>query len=316
METIVITDGYCMNPGDLDWGPFHQLGNIRLYDRTPVDEVATRCADATVIITNKTPVGAETIARAKNLKLIVVAATGFNIVDVKAARDQGIPVCNIPEYSTFSVAQHAFALILELTNMVGLHAESVRKGDWVRCADWSYSFRPIMELKDKTLGIVGMGRIGRRTAEIGKAFGMRIVHHGGRAEASFSTLLDLAALAVESDFISLHCPLKPDNKEFVNKAFLSSMKPTAFLINTSRGALIHEHDLAVALRSGVIGGAALDVLSMEPPDADNPMFDAPNCIITPHQAWGSREARVRLMRMVYEHVAAGLSGQPMDVVNP
>jgi glycerate dehydrogenase len=305
-----------MNPGDLDWGPFHQLGNIRLYDRTPVDEVATRCADATVIITNKTPIDAATIEGARNLKLIVVAATGYNIVDVSAARTRGIPVCNIPEYSTYSVAQQAFALMLELTNRVGLHDASVRQGDWVRCADWSYSIRPIMELKDKTLGIVGMGRIGRRTAEIGKAFGMRIVHHGGRAEPSFSTPLDLATLAAESDFISLHCPLKPENKAFVNQAFLSTMKPTAFLINTSRGALVNEHDLAEALRSGVIAGAALDVLSVEPPGADNPMFDAPNCIITPHQAWGSREARVRLMHMVYEHVAAGLSGQPLDVVNP
>jgi glycerate dehydrogenase len=164
METIVITDGYCMNPGDLDWGPFHQLGNLHIHDRTPVDEVADRCADATVIITNKTPINAATLERAKGLKLIVVAATGYNIVDVATAKQRGIPVCNIPEYSTFSVAQQVFALILELTNMVGMHAESVRKGDWVKCADWSYSFRPIMELKDKTLGIIGMGRIGRRTA--------------------------------------------------------------------------------------------------------------------------------------------------------
>jgi glycerate dehydrogenase len=316
METIVITDGYCMNPGDLDWTPYHALGTVQLYDRTPVGEVAARCAEATVIITNKTPVNAATIAGAKNLKLIVVAATGFNIVDVRAARDHGIPVCNIPEYSSFSVAQHSFALILELTNKVGRHADTVREGDWARCADWSYSLQPIMELKDKTLGIVGMGRIGMRTAEIGKAFGMRIVHHGGKADPGFSTALELPILAKESDFISLHCPLKPDNQAFVNRTFLSQMKRTAFLINTSRGALVQEQDLAEALRNGVIAGAALDVLSQEPPAGGNPLIGLPNCLITPHQAWGSREARVRLMRMVYDHVVAGLSGNPIDVVNP
>jgi glycerate dehydrogenase len=316
MDTIIITDGYCMNPGDLDWGPFHQLGNLRYHDRMPVDEVAVRCADARVIITNKTPIDATTIAGAKDLKLIVVAATGYNIVDVAAARDRGIPVCNIPEYSTWSVAQHAFALILELTNRVGLHAESVRAGDWVNSPDWSYARTPMMELKDKTLGIVGMGRIGRRTAEIGKTFGMRVIHHGGRAEASFSTERELRALAAESDVVSLHCPLKPENKAFVNRAFLSGMRPAAYLINTSRGALVNEQDLADALRAGVIAGAALDVLSQEPPPADNPLMGVPNCIITPHHAWASREARVRLMRSVYEHVAAGLSGQPLDVVNP
>jgi glycerate dehydrogenase len=316
MDTIIVTDGYCMNPGDLDWGPFHQLGHLHLHDRTPVDEVAVSCADATVIITNKTPIDAATIAGAKHLKLIVVAATGYNIVDVAAARSHGIPVCNIPEYSTWSVAQHAFALILELTNRVGLHASSVRAGDWVQSPDWSYARTPLMELKDKTLGIVGMGRIGRRTAEIGKAFGMRVIHHGGRAEPTFSTELDLTALAAESDIISLHCPLKPNNKAFVNRAFLSVMRSTSCLINTSRGALVNEHDLAEALRGGVIAGAALDVLSQEPPLADNPLLDLSNCIITPHHAWASREARVRLMRSVYEHVAAGLSGQPLDVVNP
>ena len=316
MNIIVITDGYCMNPGDLDWGPFHQLGDIQYHDRTPVELVADRCADATVIITNKTPINAATLDRAKSLKLIVVAATGYNIVDVAAARERGIPVCNIPEYSTYSVAQHVFALILELTNMVGLHSDSARKGDWSRCADWSYSFRPIMELKDKTLGIIGMGRIGRRTAEIGRAFGMRIVHYGGQAESSFSTQMDIATLAAESDFISLHCPLKPENKGMVNESFLSLMKPTAYLINTSRGPLVDEHDLAEGLRNAIIAGAALDVLGQEPPLAGSPLFDQPNCIITPHQAWGSREARVRLMGMVFDHVVAGLEGRPMDVVNP
>ena len=315
MEIIVITDGYCMNPGDLDWGPFHQLGEIRYHDRTPVTEVAAACAEATVIITNKTPVDATTIYGAKDLKLIVVAATGYNVVDIAAARERGIPVCNIPEYSTWSVAQHAFALMLELSNGVGRHAVSVRQGDWVRCADWSYSFFPIMELKDKTLGIVGLGRIGRRLAEIGKAFGMHIIHHGGKDLTNISEARTLDALAAESDFISLHCPLKPENKGMVNATFIARMKPTAYIINTSRGPLINENDLAEALRGGTIAGAGLDVLSQEPPPADNPLMSLPNCIVTPHQAWGSKEARVRLMRMVFEHVKAGLSGQPIDVVN-
>lgn len=315
MDIIVITDGYCMNPGDLDWGPFHELGQVKYHDRTPVAEVADFCKDATVIITNKTPVDAATIAGARNLKLIVVAATGYNIVDVTAAKERGIPVCNIPEYSTFSVAQHVFALILELTNRVGLHSASVWDGEWSKSADWSFFHLPIMELKDKTLGIVGMGRIGKRTAEVAKAFGMRVVHHGGRCDPSLSTEFDLATLARVSDFISLHCPLKPENKGMVNIDFLAKMKPTAYLINTSRGPLVNEQELAEALKKGTIAGAGLDVLAQEPPPVDNPLIGMFNCIITPHQAWGSREARVRLMQMVYDHVVSGLAGNPIDVVN-
>jgi glycerate dehydrogenase len=315
METIVITDGYCMNPGDLDWSPVYQLGNVRYYDRTPAAEVAERCAEATVIITNKTPIDANTLKRATNLKLIVVAATGFNIVDTVTAKSLGIPVCNIPEYSTFFVAQHTFALILELTNQVGWHSQSVSKGEWARCADWSYSRSPLMELKDKTLGIVGMGRIGRRSADIANAFGMHVIHYRGKADASLSTAVDLKTLAAESDFISLHCPLTPENRGFVNMEFLQSMKRTAFLINTARGPLIQETDLSLALQQGVIAGAALDVLSTEPPP-DNILWTLPNCIVTPHQAWSSFEARQRLMKQVTEHLAAGIAGEPFDVVNP
>lgn len=312
---IIITDGYTLNPGDLDWEPFKKLGTLTLYERTPAGEVAGRCSGASVIITNKTPVTRETIEAASNLRLIAVTATGYNIVDTVAAREKGVAVCNVPEYGTDSVAQHTFALILETANKVGLNARSVKEGDWPRSIDWCYSRAPLIELKNKTLGIVGFGRIGQRTAELARAFGMRVIFYGGRNRPDWAEAVSLHNVFEQSDWISLHCPLRPDNLEFVDRALLSRMKKTAYLINTSRGQLINEADLADALNQGVLAGAALDVLSKEPPPADNPLLDTPACLITPHNAWSTFEARKRLMQMTFENVAAGLAGKPQNVVN-
>ena len=315
---IIVTDGYTLNPGDLSWEAFKTLGELIIYERTPENEVAARCSDASVIITNKTPVTRETIEAAVNLRLIAVTATGYNVVDTVAARERGIAVCNVPEYGTDSVAQHTFALLLETANKVGLHARSVRGGDWPRSADWCYSLAPLIELKDKTLGIIGFGRIGQRTAELARAFGMRILFYGGRARPDqllWAKAVSLNTVFEEADWISLHCPLRPDNQGFVDRALLSRMKKTAYLINTSRGQLINEADLADALNSGVLAGAALDVLSKEPPPATNPLLDTSACLITPHNAWSTFEARKRLMQTTFENVSAGLAGKLQNVVN-
>jgi glycerate dehydrogenase len=312
---IVITDGYTLNPGDLSWDDFEKLGDLKYYDRIPVNEVADRCREATVIITNKTPITAGTIYSATNLKLIAVSATGYNIVDIEAAKDKGVLVCNVPEYGTNSVAQHTFALLLELTNHVGKHAQSVAKGEWVRSADWSYVKAPIIELNDKTIGIIGFGRIGQKVATIAKAFGLNVIFYDKGKQSPLAASVTLEDLFAQSDVISLHCPLNEDNKGFVNRKLLSTMKPTAFLINTSRGQLINEEDLADALQRNMLAAAALDVLSTEPPAHTNPLINLQNCIITPHNAWISFEARKRLMETTLDNILAALSGRPVNVVN-
>ncbi len=312
---IVITDGYTLNPGDLNWNAFEDLGEVKYYDRTSPDEVAERCREANVIITNKTPITKETIQAAPGLKLIAVSATGYNVIDTAAAKENGIPVCNVPIYSTDSVAQHSFALLLELTNHVGRHAQSVSEGEWQRSIDWCYVKSPITEISGKTIGIVGFGRIGQNVATIAKAFGMKVVFYNKGKQSEMATSVSLEELFATSDFISLHCPLKEDNYEFVNKTLLSKMKPSAFLINTSRGQLINEQDLADALKQNVLAGAALDVLSKEPPREGNPLIGLSNCIITPHIAWISFEARQRLMQLTFENVKAALEGHPQNVVN-
>ena len=312
---IVITDGYTLNPGDLSWEAFEKLGELKYYDRTPATEVTDRCREATVIITNKTPITADTINAATNLKLIAVTATGYNIVDINAAKDKGVPVCNVPEYGTNSVAQHTFALLLELTNHAGKHAQSVANGDWVRSADWSYVKAPIIELSGKTIGIIGFGRIGQKVAEIAKAFGMNVIIYNKGKQTPLAASVSLQDLFTQSDVVSLHCPLKEDNYGFINRQLLSLMKPTAFLINTSRGQLINEQDLADALQRNVLAAAALDVLSAEPPAATNPLIGLQNCIITPHNAWISFEARKRLMQTTLDNILAALSGKPVNVVN-
>lgn len=312
---IVITDGYTLNPGDLSWQAFDDLGDVTYYDRTAPALVAERCAAADIIITNKTPINAGTISAAKKLKAIAVTATGYNVVDSATARSKNIPVCNVPIYGTDSVAQHAFALILELTNYVGENSRSVERGEWSSSADWCYSKSPIMELNGKTLGIVGYGRIGKQTARIAEAFGMRVIHNKRSSVTTAAGNVTLEALFAESDFISLHCPLTPDNTGFINRKLFSQMKPTAFLINTSRGQLINEEDLADALKSRKFAGAALDVLSSEPPPSNHPLIGLPGCIITPHNAWLSFEARQRLMKVTFENVSAILKGTPRNVVN-
>jgi glycerate dehydrogenase len=308
---IVITDGYTLNPGDLSWEPLHALGEVIYYDRTAPADIFVRCRPANIIVTNKTPIDSATIDAATGLRLIAVTATGYNMVDTMAARKRGISVCNVPEYGTDSVAQHTFALLLELSNSVGRYDQSVREGEWQRSPDFCYSKVPLIELKGKTLGLIGFGRIGRQVARIAQAFGMRILYSGRSAQA-----VPMDTLFKESDFISLHCPLTADNHSFINTEFLSYMKPTAFLINTARGQLINETDLAVALRNKVLAGAALDVLAIEPPPPGHPLIGLSNCLLTPHIAWMSWEARQRLLQTTIDNIRRALSGAPQHVVNP
>jgi glycerate dehydrogenase len=316
---IVVLDGYTLNPGDLSWDGFNELAPIEVHERTEPSRVVERAGDAEFVLTNKVPLSAETMGQLPNLRYIGVLATGYNVVDVKAAKERGIPVCNIPTYGTASVAQHVFALLLELSNHVRIHADGVRAGRWTTNKDWCFTLAPMIELADKTLGIVGFGRIGRQVGVIGHALGMRVIAHDSVQTNPppfqgfrFATLDDLLQ---ESDVVSLHCPLFPDTQGLINARTLGSMKPTAFLINTSRGPLIVEQDLADALNEGRLAGAGLDVLSVEPPPATNPLLSAKNCLITPHIAWASRESRTRLMRLAVENFAAFLSGQPQNVVN-
>ncbi|MDQ0105971.1 glycerate dehydrogenase [Chitinophaga terrae (ex Kim and Jung 2007)] len=317
MKRIVVLDGYALNPGDLDWQALKALGEVTVYDRTSVAEVPERAKDAEIVLTNKAIVNSTAINELKHLEYVGVMATGYNVVDIPAAKAKGITVTNVPAYSSDSVAQLTFALILELCHHVGLHAESVRAGEWSRSADFSYWKTPLRELAGSTLGIVGLGQIGRAVAKIALAFNMKVIashKHPERDAMQGVTFTDLASCFKEADIVSLHCPLTADNKEFVNAALLKTMKPGAFLINTSRGPLINETDLARALEEGVIAGAALDVLSTEPPAADNPLPAAPNTVITPHIAWATRSARERLLNGVVNNLKAYLEGKPVNVI--
>jgi glycerate dehydrogenase len=313
---IVVLDGFTLNSGDLSWEPLAPFGTLAIHDRTPENEVVERCRDAAVVVTNKVPLTKATLQQLPHLKFISVLATGYNIVDIEAARAQGVPVSNVPAYGTASVAQHTFALLLELTNHVGLHAQSVAAGEWQHSPDFAYTKKPVMELAGKTLGIVGFGHIGQQTARIGAAFGMKILYNSrSEKKTEWATFADMEKLFSQSDAVSLHCPLTPENKGFVNKAMLSLMKQSAFLINTARGPLIQEQDLADALNNGTIAGAALDVLSVEPPRETNPLLKARNCIITPHIAWISLEARQRIMAITAQNIANFLKGDAINVVN-
>jgi glycerate dehydrogenase len=313
---IVVTDGYALNPGDLNWKSIEAFGELKVFDRTPSNQVAERCKSADIILSNKTEINKEIISNLPQLKLISVLATGYNIIDVIAAKSRGIPVCNVPAYGTQSVAQHAFALILMLSNRTDVHTSSVAKGEWVKSLDWSYSKTPLIELLGKTLGIVGMGSIGEQTARIANAFGMKVLYYNRRKKSTdLGEYSDLTSLFSKSDFISLHCPLTADNKEFVDAALLKTMKPSAFIVNTARGQLINEQDLANALNDEQIAGAALDVLSKEPPPSDNPLLKARNCFITPHNAWSTKEARQRIMTVTAENIKAFLDGHPKNIVN-
>lgn len=314
---IVVLDGLTLNPGDLDWSGLTALGDCAIYDRTAAAEVLPRAAQAEVLLTNKTVLSAGDIAQLPRLKYIGVLATGTNVVDLPAARARGIPVTNIPTYGTKSVAQMTFALLLELAHHVGHHSRTVREGRWTGHIDWCYWDYPLVELDGLTLGLVGLGRIGRAVADLGAAFGLKVLAYDPLAgePPAFVRAADLETLFRESDVVSLHCPLTPQTAKLVNAERLSWMKPTAFLLNTSRGPLVDEPALAAALNAGRIAGAALDVLSVEPPPADNPLLTARNCIITPHMAWGTRAARARLMKIAVENIRAFLQGKPQNVVN-
>jgi glycerate dehydrogenase len=313
---IVVTDGYALNPGDLSWGRVAQFGDLKVYDRTSPAEIFERCMEADVILANKTEFSKENIDRLHNTGLITVLATGYNVIDINAAKDKGIVVCNVPAYGTESVAQHTIGLVLELANKLSVHIASVEKGEWQRSPDYSYSKKPLIELAGKTLGIIGLGNIGKQTAKLAKAFGMKIIYNSRRDKhTDVGEFKSIEAIFQESDFISLHCPLTETNNGFVNKHLLRLMKPTAYFINTARGQLVNEQDLADALNNNRIAGAALDVLSKEPPDDSNPLLTAKNCVITPHNAWSTNEARQRIMDVTVQNIEAFLNGHPNNVVN-
>lgn len=315
---LVILDGYALNPGDLNWAPLQALADCVIYDRTSEAEIVTRASDAEIILTNKAPLRASTLAQLPALKYVGVLASGYDVIDTEAATHRNISVTNVPEYSTRSVAQMVFALLLELTNHTDAHAEAVRKGEWSRCLDWCFRKAPVIELAGKTMGIVGYGRIGRQVAQIAHAMGMRVIATSGRTPAAIPAGVErrpLDGMLAEADVVSLHCPLTPATRGMIDASRIALMKSSAFLINTARGALIVEPDLAEALNSGRLAGAALDVLSAEPPAQSNPLLTAKNCLITPHIAWATFEARARLIQAAAENLAAWLGGRPQNVVN-
>ena len=314
---IIILDGQTLNPGDLSWEGLHALGECAVYARTPVELVVERLRGAEAAITNKVVLDRGVLEQLPALRYIGVAATGYNIVDTAAARERGIVVTNVPAYSTQSVAQLTFALLLELCQHVGHHAGTVREGRWSASADFSYWDYPLIELAGLTMGLIGFGQIGQATARIAQTFGLRVLAY--RPSPSPSPIPDvemteLETLLRESDIVSLHCPLTEENRGMINTARIALMKPTAFLLNTARGPLVREHDLAAALRDGRLAGAGLDVLAVEPPPAANPLLTAPNCLITPHIAWATRAARTRLMQTVTDNLRAYLAGTPVNVV--
>lgn len=314
---ICVLDGFTLNPGDLSWAALQQLGRCEIHDRTEPADIAARAATAEIILTNKAPLLAETIAALPRLKYIGVLASGTNVVDLAAARRRGIPVTNIPAYGTRSVAQATMALLLELTNRAGAHGQRVRAGAWTRANDWCFWDAPLLELADLTLGLVGFGRIGAAVADIAHALGMSLIAYSPSQKSAppFVTFVELETLFRRSDVVSLHCPLTPQTQNLVNAERLAWMKPSALLLNTSRGLLVDEAALAEALNSGRLAGAGLDVLSTEPPTATNPLLHAKNCLITPHNAWASRAARARLMTIAIDNVRAFLNGKPQNVVN-
>jgi glycerate dehydrogenase len=314
---IVVLDGFTLNPGDLSWEELKALGICEIFDRTPPGEVLRRSADADALLTNKTELTRAHLQSLPKLKYIGVLATGTNCVDRAAARGRNIPVTNVPTYGTKAVAQVTLALLLELAQNVGYHAQTVRDGRWARNADWCYWDRPLIELDGLTLGIIGLGRIGQAVGRLATAFGMKVLAHDLVVPPGSSDFQLVARETVfrKSDVLSLHCPLTPETQHLINATSLSWMQPTALLINTSRGPLVEEPALAEALNSGRIAGAGLDVLAMEPPRPDNPLLSAKNCIITPHIAWATRAARARLMAIAVANVRAFLAGIPQNVVN-
>jgi glycerate dehydrogenase len=314
---ITALDGYTLNPGDNPWDEVAKLGEFVCHDRTPAELILERARDAEVILTNKTPLSADTLAKLTRLKFIGVLATGYNIVDVKAARARGIAVANVPSYATDAVAEYVFALLLNFYRQPQLHSDLIKQGEWSR-SEWCFWRTPLTEVAGRTIGIVGFGRIGRRVGEIAAAFKMKVlandVFHGNPPSYPFAWR-EVPELFAESDVVTLHCILTPENTGMVNQALLERMKPSAYLINTSRGPLVKDADLAEALRRGKLGGAALDVISTEPIPPENPLLQAPNITITPHIAWAALAARRRLMQVTAENVAAFIAGKPINLVN-
>lgn len=313
---IVVLDGYAANPGDLSWDKIASLGELTVYDRTPVEKIPERIVDADIVLTNKAPLNAQTINSAKNLKMIGILATGYNIVDIEAARQKGIPVANVPGYSTDSVAQLVFAHLLEVCHHVGEHTRAVYDGQWVRSDDFTFWNYPLIELCGKTFGIIGYGSIGKAVAKIAKAFGMDVIaysRHEFKDEVAQYVSLD--ELFSRADVISLHCPLFEETKGMINKDSIAKMKDTVILINTARGPLIDEQDVADALNEGKLGYACIDVVNVEPMREDNPLLKAKNCTFTPHIGWAPYEARVRLNDIVYDNLKSFIDGKPQNVVN-
>jgi len=313
---IVVLDGYTLNPGDLSWDHLKDLGACMIYDRTPPDKVRERAENADVLLTNKVVLDSDLIGALPELKYIGVLATGYNVVDTAAASSRGIAVTNVPEYSTFSVAQLTFALLLELARGPGFHSGAVREGKWSASPDFSFHLRPQMELSGMTLGIVGFGRIGKAVAKLAWAFDMDVLVHTRTPRCGDGVAyVDLDALFATSDAVSLHCPLTARTEHMVDRRRLGLMKPSAFLINAARGPLVDENALAKALNSGTIAGAAMDVLSTEPPPSDHPLLSAKNCVITPHLAWATLAARQRLIKSAVGNIRAWMDGRPINVVN-
>jgi glycerate dehydrogenase len=313
---IVVTDGQTLNPGDLNWDELKGLGDYEIYDRSTPAETLERCKNAQIVITNKVVFDRKTLDALPELKCISVTATGYNVIDTQVAREKNIVVTNVPIYGTRSVAQMVFALLLELAHHVGHHSQTVHEGKWSNSNDWCYWDHPLIELADLTMGIIGCGRIGLATAAIARAFGMKVLGHNRSPQNNPDIqVVSQKDIFTQSDTLSLHCPLTPENEGFINKQQIELMKPSAFLINTSRGQLINEQDLADALNSNRIAGAGLDVLSTEPPKPENPLLTAKNCIITPHMAWATHASRARLMKTSIDNVKAFIDGKLHNVVN-
>lgn len=316
--SIVALDGYCLNPGDLSWQRLEALGDCTFHDRTTPDRVAERIHDADIVLTNKVTLSRDLIAGHPRLKYIGVSATGYNIIDIEAARELGILVTNVPTYGTSSVAQMVFAHLLNLTQRVADHAQAVRQGRWASSPDWCFWDFPLLELDGMTMGIIGFGRIGQATARLASAFGMQVLAHNRSAIAAAHGVraVDVETVFRESDVVSLHCPLTAETTRLVNTERLALMKRTALLINTSRGQLVDEAALADALNNDSLAGAGLDVMEFEPPSDNNPLYRAKNCYITPHIAWATRASRQRLLDAAIDNVADFLHGEPRNVVNP
>ena len=318
---LVVLDGYTENPGDLSWEGLKEFGELTVYDRTSYVEsplIAERISNAEIVITNKTPISRKTIDKCPNIRLIAVLATGYNVVDYNYAAEKGIPVVNVPTYGTASVSQFSIALLLEICHHIGHHDKTVHEGKWAENADWCYWDYPLIELEGKTMGIIGFGRIGQAEGRIAKALGMNVIaydlypNESGRVIADYVTLDELFA---NSDVISLHCNLTPENTEMINRNNIAKMKDGVILLNNARGQLVNEADLADALASRKVAAAGLDVVSTEPIKADNPLLSVPNCIITPHISWAPKESRSRIMDSTVENIRAFLTGKPVHVIN-